>query len=70
MTSKIFRLMLTGLGAVVALSGMVNLASAIVLLEPQDETSLGINLNVVKVLCVVAIICGVALAYFGLKKKK
>ncbi len=69
MTSKVFRLMLVALGAVVALSGMVNLASAIFLLEPSDESALGINLTLTKLLCGGLILLGVVLVYLGLKKK-
>jgi hypothetical protein len=70
MPSKFIRLALTGLGVIVLLSGLVNLISAITLLEPSDEASLGISRNLVNVFCITAMLCGIALIYLGLRKKK
>jgi hypothetical protein len=70
LAAKFLRFLLIALGALAVMSAVVNIMAAIELLEPSDETSIGLGRNFVVAEYSVQLLAGLALLYFGFRKRK
>ena len=67
---KFLRLGLIGLGAMTAMSAVVNIVAAWQLIEPAEEQSLGITRNEFIVTYGVLLLAGATMIFFGLRWRK
>ena len=67
---KFLRLGLIGLGAMTAMSAVVNIVAAWQLIEPAEEQSLGITRNEFIVTYGVMLLAGATMIFFGLRWRK
>jgi hypothetical protein len=70
LAAKFLRFLLIALGAMAVLSAVVNIMAAIELLEPSDEGAFGLGRNFVVAEYSVQALAGLAMLYFGFRKKK
>lgn len=67
--SKGFRFVLTGIGALVIISALVNIVSAGMLIEPSDEQSLGITRTEIFAQYGAGLLVGTTLLWLGVRRK-
>jgi len=70
LAAKFLRFLLIALGTMAVLSAVVNIMAAIELLEPSDDQSFGLGRNFVVAEYSVQLLAGLAMLYFGFRKKK
>src|SRR5882724_1160568 len=68
--AKVIRIALIGFGAVTVVSALVNIVATVQLIGPSDAESLGLSRNAIISQYVLLIVVGIALIYFGARKKK
>ena len=67
---RIARYLVLSVGAALTISAVVNIYAAFQLLEPSDELSLGISRNQIVGTYTGLLVCGLALIWVGLRRKK